>query len=134
MSQANVEIVRALFEGGNAGLSFGSFARYFDPAIELESPLSSVVGQPYRGYAGMEQWRRDLDEQFVEWRMSLDAVREVGNQVIAVGSVSGRGHASGIALQFPSAVVFDFGSDHRITRAHIYPDVNEALEAVGLED
>jgi len=94
MSQANVEIVRALFEGRNAGLSFGSFARYFDP----------------------------------------DDLREVGNQVVAIGTVNGRGRASGIALEFRSAIVVQFGSDHRITRARIYPDVNEALKAVGLEE
>jgi len=129
-----VEIVRSVFEGRNAGLSFMSFARYFDPAIELESPLSSVVGEPYRGYAGMEQWRRDVDEQFAEWRMSLDDLREVGNQVVAIGTVNGRGRASGIALEFRSAIVVQFGSDHRITQARIYPDVNEALKAVGLEE
>ena len=126
--------MRSIFEGRNAGLSFMSFARYFDPAIELESPLSSVVGEPYRGYAGMEQWRRDVDEQFAEWCMSLDDLREVGNQVVAIGTVNGRGRASGIALEFRSAIVVQFGSDHRITRARIYPDVNEALKAVGLEE
>jgi ketosteroid isomerase-like protein len=134
MSQENVQIVRALFEARSAGLDFSSSATYFDPAIELESPLSSVVGEPYRGYAGMEQWIRDVDEQFAEWRMSLDDVREIGNQVIAIGSVNGRGRASGVALQFRSAIVFHFGSDDRITRARIFPDVNEALKAVGLAE
>jgi ketosteroid isomerase-like protein len=82
----------------------------------------------------MEQWRRDLDEQFAEWRMSLDDVRALGDQVIAIGTVNGRGRASGIALQFRSAIVFHFGSDDRITRGRIFPDVNEALQAVGLEE
>jgi ketosteroid isomerase-like protein len=134
VSQENVEIVRRIFEGGNAGLSMMSFARYLDPAVELESPLSSLVGEPYRGYAGLEQWRRDVDEQFAEWHMSLDDLREVDNQVIAIGTVNGRGRASGIALEFRSAMVVQFGSDRRITRARIYPDVNEALKAVGLAE
>jgi hypothetical protein len=52
MSQRNLEAVRALLAGWNA--------------VELESPFSSVVGEPYRGYAGIEQWMHDLDEQFAE--------------------------------------------------------------------
>jgi ketosteroid isomerase-like protein len=68
------------------------------------------------------------------WRLRLDDVREVGNTVIAVGSVHGRGSGSGIEFDQPSAIVAAFGSDHRITRARIYADVDAALEAVGLEE
>jgi len=138
MASANpdhVEIVRALVERWNAGeRGFESLPEYFDPAIELVSPFSSVVGEPYRGYAGMERWASDLDEQFAEWCISLDDVRQIGNQVIAIGTVNARGRASDIALQFASATVHRFGSDHRVTRMRIYPDVNEALEAVGLAE
>jgi len=134
MSQENVEIVRALFESSVSELSFSSVSKYFDPLIELESPVSSVVGEPFRGYAGMERWRREVDEQFAEWHMSLDDVRALGNQVIAIGSVNGRGRASGIALAFRSAIVVRFGGDGLITRVRIYPDVNEALKAVGLAE
>ena len=81
----------------------------------------------------MERWLRDNDEQFAEWRIGVDDLREVGNQVIAVATVNARRRASGVALHFPSATVFRFGSDHRITSARIYLDLNEALKAVGLQ-
>jgi hypothetical protein len=133
MSQDHAEIVRALVERWNSGeRAFESLTEYFDPAIELESPFSSVVGEPYRGYVGLERWVGDLDEQFAQWFIRLDDVRQIGYQVIAIGSVNARGRASDVALQFPSATVHDFGSDDRVTRMHIYPDVNEALKAVGL--
>jgi hypothetical protein len=132
MSWDHAEIVRAIIERWNAGdRRVESFSQYFDPAIELESPLSSVVGEPYRGYAGLERWTRELDEQFAEWRVSVDDLRQIGDQVIAIVSVNARGRASDIALQFPSAIVHHFGNDHRVKRVRIYPDVNEALEAVG---
>jgi SnoaL-like domain len=135
MSQKHVEVVRALGESWNAGdRSASAIAEYCDPALELNSPLSSVVGDAYRGYTGMGRWMADIDEQFSEWRISLDDVREVGSQVIAIGTVHARGRASGIALQFQSATVFHFGSDDRVMRIRIYPDVNEALEAVGLRE
>jgi ketosteroid isomerase-like protein len=133
MSQENVEIVRALVDHWNAGVR-SVVTEYFDPAVELESPFSSVSGEPYRGHAGIEQWVRDVDEQFAEWQIDLDDVREVGNIVIAIASIQGRGRASGIAFQFSPAIVACFGSDDRITRARIYLDVNEALEAVGLSE
>jgi ketosteroid isomerase-like protein len=133
MSRENVEVVRALAEQWNAGVRSVP-TEFVHPEVELETPFSSVVGEPYRGYAGMEQWMRDIDEQFADWRISHDDVREIGSQVITIGTVQGRGRASGIAVQFPFAMVADFGRDDRITRARIYSDVNEALEAVGLRE
>jgi hypothetical protein len=134
MSENRLAVVRALFERWNTGdHNVEIFPEYFDPAIELESPLSSVVGEPYRGYAGMERWVNDLDEQFTLWSIDTHEVREIGDRVITLTTVNARGRASDIALQFPSAGVLDFGSDDRLTRIRIYLDVDEALRDVGLE-
>ena len=135
MSLQNVELIRTLIAQWNAGDRHleRSYA-YVDPAIELESPISSLVGEPYRGYAGIEKWMRELDEQFAEWAITVDDMRQVGERVVAIVTVSGRGRASGAPLEFASASVFDFGSDHRVMRVHIYPDVQEALKAVGLDE
>jgi ketosteroid isomerase-like protein len=131
MSRTNAEAILEITERWNAG-DRTHIAEYCDRAVELESPLSSVSGELYRGHAGMEQWMRDLDEQFSEWQVRLDDVREVGTRVIAVGSVHARGRNSGVEFDLPSALVAEFGTDHRITRARIYADVNAAREAVGL--
>jgi hypothetical protein len=48
--------------------------------------------------------------------------------------INARGRASGASLDLRSACVVDFGSDDRVMRVRIYPDVDEALEAVGLKD
>ncbi len=82
----------------------------------------------------MERWLRDNDEQFAEWQISIDEVRDVGDWVIAISTVNARGRASDVALQFSTATVFSFGGDHRIVRVHIYLHVEEALKAVGLEE
>ena len=50
MSQENVEMVRALADQWNAGVRSVP-TELFDPAVEVESPFSSVSGEPYRGYA-----------------------------------------------------------------------------------
>ncbi|GAC1435731.1 MAG: hypothetical protein NVSMB51_05710 [Solirubrobacteraceae bacterium] len=133
MSRENVEALRRSFERWNMG-DHTVRAEDVDPGVELESPMSSVAGEPYRGHAGIEAWVRELDEQFAEWRVSIGDVREVGNAVIAVGGISLRGRASDVVLDQPAAWVVDFGIDHRITRVRIYLDAAAAFEAVGLEE
>jgi SnoaL-like domain len=130
-----VDIVRALFERWNSG-DRGSavFPEYFDPSIELISPFSSVVGEPYRGYSGLERWVSDLDEQFTLWSISADEVRDTGSRVFARTTISARGRASDIALQFPSAGIIEFAGDDRLARIRIYLDVGEALAEMGLAE
>src|ERR1700676_60647 len=132
MSGENVEIVRAIIEHFNAGDRTVP-EELLAPDFELESPLSSVSGTPYRGYAGIQEWLRDLDEQFSEWRNRIDDIREVGDNVIGTGSIHVRGRVSGLEIDQPASWVGHFGTDHRLTRARIYPDGAEALKAVGLE-
>lgn len=133
MPGENAKIVRALIERWNAhDRSLGAVAEHLDPAIQLQSPLSSVVGVPYLGHTGMEQWARDVDEQFAEWHVSLEEVRETDDVVVAIGAVHGRGRGSGIAIDFAAATLVYFGADHLIKRVHIYADVDEALKAAGL--
>jgi len=135
VSRENVEIVRELIELWDAvARDFGRFPEWLDPAIEVEGPLSSVSGEPYHGHAGVEQWVRDVDDQFAEWTFSPDEIRAVGDFVIATGTLHSRGRASGAVLQSLLTSVHKFDSDHRITRWHIYSDVHEALKAVGLEE
>jgi hypothetical protein len=134
MSQESVEVVRAVIERWNTGdRDVAGISAYCDPAIELHTPFSSVVGEPYKGYVGVEHWVRDVDDQFSEWRIEIDELRLVADRVLAIVTVAGRGRASGVALNFPSASIFDFASDNRVTHMRIYPDIDEALKAVGLE-
>lgn len=135
MSQENVEVVRALLARWNAGdRTFADLADYFDPAFELVSPFSSFRGESYRGYAGIERWATDIDEQFAEWSISADEMHRVGNSVLALATISARGRASDVPLRFSSGAVFDFRSDHLLTRLRIYADADEALKAVGLAE
>jgi ketosteroid isomerase-like protein len=133
MSQENVEIIRSLIEHFNAGDRTVP-AELLDPDFELETPFSSVSGTPYRGHAGIGDWLRELDEQFSEWQNRVDNIRENGDLVIVTGSLHVRGGVSGLEFDQPAAWVGHFGTDHRLTRARIYLDHAEALNAVGLQE
>jgi ketosteroid isomerase-like protein len=130
-----IERVRALVRRWNSGdHSIEGLPEHLDPAFELVSPLSSFAGEPYRGYTGIERWARELDEQFAEWSIDLEDVRQIGDQVLVTATINARGRASDVALRFRSGSVFGFASDGRVLRAHIYPDVDAALKAIGLSE
>ena len=103
-----------------------------DPAIELRSPFSSVAGEPYRGYEGIEQWARDIDEQFSQWRMDLDGVTMHEGRALALATVRVRGRGSDLELRQETAAVAEFAADGRIARIDIFIDVDAARAAVGL--
>jgi ketosteroid isomerase-like protein len=129
----HVELVRTLIEFWNGGeRDLAKLSSYLDPGIELESPFSSLFGEPYRGYAGIEQWFRDIDEQFSEWSIVVDDQRQIGDRVIAFATVNARGRSSDAPAHFPAACVCDLGPDGRLTRIRIYLDVTEAQNVVGL--
>lgn len=132
MSDARVELFRGLVERWNSGERDFAIPAYVDSAIELETPFSSLAGAPYRGYAGIERWVRDVDEQFAEWSIGLDDVRPAGNQVVALATVVARGRASDAGLHFPVAAICTFGADDRIIRLRICLDITEA-RATGLQ-
>ena len=133
VSQENVDVLLAIVEHFNEG-DRNVPTEYLDPEVELDTPFSSVSGTPFRGYAGIEQWLRELDEHFSEWQNRIDEAQEVDKAVIAFGSVHLRGRASDVPLDQAAAWVGFFGPDHRVTRASIYLDRADALKAVGLEE
>jgi hypothetical protein len=77
---------------------------------------------------------RDIDEQFSAWQIELEELSAVGNEVILIGKLSGRGRVSAIELDQPFANVLTFTSDHRITRIRIYWDLDEARKAVRMAE
>jgi hypothetical protein len=73
------DLARSAIELWNSGArGVADFALYCDPDFELESPLSIIAGEPYRGVEGLQAWLLDVDEQFSEWQIAIEESREVG--------------------------------------------------------
>ena len=130
MSQENVELVRDGFARWNEGdydFLFNSAA----PDIELHSRFGSLTGEPYRGHEGVREWLGDVQESFERFDLWLDEVRDLGDDVLAIGGINMRARGSGLDMNQPMGWVIEF-RDGRVARMRFYAPPAEALEALGL--
>ena len=99
--------------------------------VELLMP---VVGAQYLGAGGIRRFFTDIEDIGPDFRIEVQRVQAIGDSnAIAFVRVSATGRASGIVTGAESANVYDF-IDGKISRARIFFDRDEALEAVGLTE
>ena len=140
MSEENVEIVRRLYSiaPDAAGVMRGDyddvFRDYFDPNVELVPPAAYPdTESSYRGQEGVRRWFRQIDEIWDDWRFEAESFLDAGTQVVVFVRVSGTAKQSGAAVAIPAAHVLTI-RDGRVTRANVFLDRSEALEAAGLSE
>ena len=133
MSAANVETLRryhdVLNETGEPPIEL------FDPEVEIHMFRGSPISGPYRGHAGLRQWRRDTFDVIDAWRVELDEVitGDDPNVMVALERFVGRMKHTDLAANFPLAVVVRF-HDGLIVRLEGYRERSEALQAAGLPE
>ena len=66
-------------------------------------------------------------------RVLGDEFRDLGDRVLVLGRVKGRGRGSGVEVEAPLAIIFDF-RDGKMSRSKAYLDHDEALRAAGLAE
>jgi ketosteroid isomerase-like protein len=130
MSQENVELMRRTFERWNAG------EREVDPDIAHPDIVicSAMTNAEYHGYDGLRSWIAEIDDQFEDWRLSIDRFRNASDgRLLALGAVHVRGRTSGVEFDQPMALLLTF-ADERLIELRTIPDHAEALEAAGLRE
>jgi ketosteroid isomerase-like protein len=95
------------------------------------TPRWSGIRDGVLGTRGVRHFVRDLDEAFAELHIEVVEVRDLGDQVLAIGHLHARGTASGAETETPIAYLLDF-KHGKATRILTYLDPTEALEAAGL--
>jgi len=132
MSQANVELLREVFEVFLAGKSqFG--LELADPEIEWDSselPVPDISGV-YRGKEAVREFWR-------QWLAAWDTVQfeyelvDAGDRVVALIDQRMRGRSTGIEVPFGKyAHVYTF-KDGLIVHLKLFMSQSKALESVGL--
>jgi ketosteroid isomerase-like protein len=133
MSRANVEVVERATDAFNRrdvdvfdDLTTSDFEWF--PAMDR-----LVEGGSYRGREGIEAYFEAVSGTWEQFQLLPDEFRDLGDRVLWLGRVEGRGRSSGVRVDTPLGTVVDF-RDGKISRLRGYLDHGEALRAAGLSE
>jgi ketosteroid isomerase-like protein len=99
-----------------------------DVVVEIPPSLSAEP-DVYEGHAGVRRYIDGFDGMLEDVRFEPVEFHREGDQVIAELILRGRGVASGIEVELPSAVIH-WIEDGKITRMQPCPDVEAARETL----
>src|SRR5262245_55571344 len=131
MSQENVELMREAIGAGTRGDFEAAFGG-MDPVIRFEHRLAALQGN-FVGIADVKGWFADLIEVFESWRIDCEDIRDLGERVLALGTIHTIGGESGVETELPLAIVAEYRNG-LITAYTDYGDRADALEAAGLSE
>jgi ketosteroid isomerase-like protein len=106
---------------------------FFDPEVRFEPQQAALQGS-YVGREGLRQWLADATEHYAPGgSLRYADIRDLGDQVLALGTLRFTGRGSGIATEAPVAIVASFRNG-LITGLKDYGDKDRALETLGLSE
>jgi ketosteroid isomerase-like protein len=114
----------------------GAMLDELHPEIEWHPWLQLQLGGEatvYRGHQGVRKGIRELEEAFSEIQSEQTEIRDLGERVVAIGYLRGRGNESGAITESAIAWIVEFKSG-KVIRVREYLDPKKALEAVGLRE
>lgn len=131
MSKENVETFLTGVQAMNRGDIKGLLDALDESIVFL--PLRSSLQGGYSGHDGVHKYLADTAEMFEAFFLDYDEVRDLGDQVLAIGTQHMRGHGSGQDIDLPQAVVASF-RDGKMTRVEAFANGREALSFLGLKE
>jgi ketosteroid isomerase-like protein len=134
MSRENVDSFKRAVDAANRG-DLAGFFQDLDPELEWYPLYPGLLGEEalYRGYEGVRELNREATELWVEFHYEFSEFRELGDRVVAIGTLRARGRQSTVEIESPIGYVVDF-KDGKMIRARGYGDPEQALEAAGLRE
>src|SRR5438876_8846728 len=128
MSAKNVEIAKRLNDALNRR-DVGAFMECVTAEIDFTAAMSgTVAGGNLRGREGIEALFADIRDTWEEHRMVIEEIRDLGERILGLGRLEGRGKASGVSVDVPFAIISDL-RDGKMWRSRTYLDHGEALRA-----
>jgi ketosteroid isomerase-like protein len=138
MSKENVEVVARLYDAIARRDLDGVLALY---ATEVEfdasrHPLTRLIGgrRIYMGHEGLREFFRERREALADAEDTCDELIDAGDHVIVVGTIRGRGRASGIEVELKGGAGLWTIRDGKVVRVAFFPTRAEALKAAGLSE
>ena len=131
MSQENVDRFKEGIERFNRG-DLAGLLRYYHPEIQFEHRLVELQVD-VTGIDAVRDWFVDATQIFDPWTVDCDDIRDLGDRVLALGTVRAVGKESGVEVEMPFTVLATV-QDGLVTHFTDYGDREEALEAAGLSE
>jgi ketosteroid isomerase-like protein len=129
MSERKIEIARHGIDAFNRG-DAEALLQIATDDIELFSALSGAVeGGAFQGGPGLEAYFEVMAATWSEFRILPGEFRDLGDQLLVIGRVWGRGKGSSVPVEAPHAIVMDFRDEH-VWRIHSSFDPGEARQEV----
>ena len=132
MSQESVETVKRLVDAFNKR-DVDAFAEITTPDFEWTTSMAAVEGEIFWGWEGIETYFGRMQESWDEFIALADEYRDLGDRVLWLGRLEGRGRSSGVPVSASLDILYDL-RDGKISRMHSYLDHGEALRAAGLSE
>jgi ketosteroid isomerase-like protein len=129
MSEANVELVRTIYDRMRAGDVDGALALQ-DSEIEVHDRPEVPDPQVYRGHEGVLASLRVSQVEFEDLDIVPEEFLGVGDRVVVVFRFQGRGRRSGIRIEEQLAHLWTI-RDGRAVRMEVHSGRDEALRAAG---
>jgi ketosteroid isomerase-like protein len=134
MSEENVEIMREMFALVNdrgVRAATGAFGDLLDPEFELEEASNVPDRESYSGRDAFIANMAKLEESFDELRMEPIEFVDLGDKLVVVLSIAGRGRAGGAPVETTIAQLWSL-RDGKAVSLRDYATKSEALDAAGL--
>ncbi|MEA2428276.1 MAG: hypothetical protein QOF37_1904 [Thermoleophilaceae bacterium] len=132
VSEANVELARRAFEAF-ATRDLKALLEVLDEDVEFLPVTANLTtgGMPYRGHEGIRSYFDDVARVWAELRVYPTDYRDLGDTVVALGRIYGRG--GGMIIDRPTGWVWSV-RDGKLVSGQVYASHEEALRAAGLSD
>jgi hypothetical protein len=108
------------------------FFGVMDREVQFEPQQAALEGG-YVGHEGVIQWLADLAQHYSGGRIDYAEIRDLGERVLAIGTLHFTGRGSGIETEAPLAILATY-RDGLMTHFKDYGNKHQALEAAGLRE
>jgi ketosteroid isomerase-like protein len=129
MSEGNMAVFARIVEAVNRGDAEAACQLTAEDAVVI--PRRAATEGAYVGHDGVQSWFADNEATFEVFRLDYQDVRDLGDRVLAIGTVHIRGRGSQVETDVPSAGIATFG-EGKATRWEDFGDARLAVEAARL--
>ena len=133
MSQENVDAFKRAMEHLERR-DVESILKELDPAVEWHPAFTALLGgetSVYHGHQGTREVIQQFWQVFSQAHFEVAEIRDLGDHVLAIGTMRVRGAESGAEVESPWAYLVRSKKGKAVS-IRVYTDPAEAIEAAGI--